>query len=361
MANKKITELNEATSVSGNDWLVIVDVANDETKKVHANQVGGNIPIQNTAPQDPEQDDLWIDTSDNNAIKYYNGVSWELVSGEVSGDTLPIGAIIPFGNTTAPTNWLVCDGSYVSKTTYADLYAVIGDNYLDGGTAPVGTFRLPDYKDRVPVGYDSTDTDFNAIGKTGGEKKHTLTVNEMPSHKHNINYAPPASSGGQGNAYVYGTKESDNNAMILAAGGDQPHNNLQPYQVSCYIIKAFQSSGVLAEVNNTETSSQVDTYSCDYVNVLASNLVSNNIKVVEKDVSVTWTGTGIKTGSFTFTAIAGFTCIGCFAYQVPSGDANSVTFNLTSGTTIYYIANVGYGNTGTMKVRLLFVKNDLIS
>ena len=64
MANKKITELNEATSVSGNDWLVIVDVANDETKKVHANQVGGNIPIQDTAPQDPEEDDLWIDTSE---------------------------------------------------------------------------------------------------------------------------------------------------------------------------------------------------------------------------------------------------------------------------------------------------------
>lgn len=64
MANKKITELNEATSISGTDWLVMVDVANDETKKIHANQVGGNIPIQDTAPQDPETDDLWIDTSE---------------------------------------------------------------------------------------------------------------------------------------------------------------------------------------------------------------------------------------------------------------------------------------------------------
>lgn len=64
MANKKITELNEATTVSGNDWLVMVDVANDETKKVHANLVGGNIPIQDTPPQDPEDDDLWIDTSE---------------------------------------------------------------------------------------------------------------------------------------------------------------------------------------------------------------------------------------------------------------------------------------------------------
>lgn len=64
MANKKITDLNEATSVSNNDWLVIVDVANDETKKVHASEVGGNIPIQDTAPASPEEDDLWIDTSE---------------------------------------------------------------------------------------------------------------------------------------------------------------------------------------------------------------------------------------------------------------------------------------------------------
>lgn len=64
MANKKITELNEATSISNNDWLVMVDVANDETKKIHAGEVGGNIPIQDTAPQSPEENDLWIDTSE---------------------------------------------------------------------------------------------------------------------------------------------------------------------------------------------------------------------------------------------------------------------------------------------------------
>ena len=64
MANKKITDLNEATSISNNDWLVMVDVANDETKKIHAGEVGGNIPIQDTAPTSPEENDLWIDTSE---------------------------------------------------------------------------------------------------------------------------------------------------------------------------------------------------------------------------------------------------------------------------------------------------------
>ena len=69
MANKKITQLNEATSISNNDWLVIVDVANDETKKVHASEVGGNIPIQDTAPAGPEENDLWIDTSEPEEIQ----------------------------------------------------------------------------------------------------------------------------------------------------------------------------------------------------------------------------------------------------------------------------------------------------
>lgn len=80
MANKKITELDEATSVSNDDWLVIVDVANDETKKVHASKVGGNIPVQDIAPANPSTNDLWIDTSDNDTLKYYDGSDWIKVS-----------------------------------------------------------------------------------------------------------------------------------------------------------------------------------------------------------------------------------------------------------------------------------------
>lgn len=64
MANKKITELNEASSITSADWLVMVDTGNDETKKIHPNLVGASIPVQDTAPENPEEDDLWIDTSE---------------------------------------------------------------------------------------------------------------------------------------------------------------------------------------------------------------------------------------------------------------------------------------------------------
>lgn len=345
---KQVSQQTQKTiGVFTDDW-TSASTYNVGDIAIYDNRVFQNLTGTNTATT-PDQDATnWVETT-----------IAAMAAGAASGDTLPIGSIVPYGSSTAPANWLVCDGSAVSRTTYASLFAVIGTSYGSGDGST--TFNLPNLKGRVPVGYNSSETEFDTMGETGGEKKHTLIIDEMPSHKHNINYAPPASSGGQGNAYVYGTKEDDNNAMILAAGGDQPHNNLQPYQVVCYIIKVGQSAGLVANVVNAYSSSDADTYSCDYVNTLTSNLVSNNIKVVEKDVSVTWTGTGMKYGSFTYTAITGFTCIGCFAYQVPSGDANSVTFNLTTGTTVYYIANVGYGNSGTMKVRLLFVKNNLIS
>ena len=90
---------------------------------------------------------------------------------------------------------------------------------------------------KVLVGIDSTDTDFNEIGKNGGKKTHTLTINEMPSHTHNVNYGSSAplglNSGSTGYKLNYeqgGTQQ----IYATATGGNQPHNNLQPYQVVAY-------------------------------------------------------------------------------------------------------------------------------
>ena len=71
--------------------------------------------------------------------KLYHG-STLIIDG--SGGSTPVGAIMPYGGSTAPTGWLLCDGSAVSRTTYAALYAVIGTTYGsgDGNT----TFNLPD-------------------------------------------------------------------------------------------------------------------------------------------------------------------------------------------------------------------------
>jgi len=96
--------------------------------------------------------------------------------------TVPTGAVTMYGAAAAPTGWLLCDGSPVSRTTYSALFAVIGTTYgVGNGTS---TFNVPSLKGRVPVGLDSAQTEFDALGETGGAKTHTLTSSEMPSHTH---------------------------------------------------------------------------------------------------------------------------------------------------------------------------------
>ena len=70
------------------------------------------------------------------------------VIGDVGGggDTLPIGVMLPYGNTTPPENWLICDGSEVSRTTYSELFKVIGTSYGSGDGST--TFNLPNKKGR---------------------------------------------------------------------------------------------------------------------------------------------------------------------------------------------------------------------
>lgn len=90
---------------------------------------------------------------------------------------------------------------------------------------------------KVLVGIDSTDTDFNEIGKTSGEKTHTLTINEMPNHYHNVNYGRSAPLGLNSGSTGYKLNYEDGGTQQIyasATGGGQPHNNLQPYQVVAY-------------------------------------------------------------------------------------------------------------------------------
>lgn len=96
---------------------------------------------------------------------------------------LPIGIIQMFAGAAVPSsNWLLCQGQAVSRSTYSGLFGIIGTTYGagDGST----TFNLPNMQGRVPVGLDSGQTEFDVLGETGGAKTHTLTEAQMPSHTH---------------------------------------------------------------------------------------------------------------------------------------------------------------------------------
>lgn len=94
-------------------------------------------------------------------------------------------------------------------------------------------------KGQVPVGVDTSDSDFNTVEKTGGEKEHTLTVDEMPSHTH-AQYVTSDNVSGGGIRVDY-TKDGASlpypqGIDTGSSGGNQPHNNIQPY-ITCYMWK----------------------------------------------------------------------------------------------------------------------------
>ena len=166
-----------------------------------------------------------------------------LNSGGVAGDTLKIGAIIPYTGTTAPNGYMICDGTAISRTTYAELFSVIGTTFGagDGST----TFNIPNLKGKIPVGLDGEDEDFDTLGETGGSK-------DLQEHTHKFGYMCSGVSAGGSAPYEVGKQmghSPDNLYTETSATGTGNSGNLQPYIVINYIIKVTeaQTGEVLSE------------------------------------------------------------------------------------------------------------------
>lgn len=155
-------------------------------------------------------------------------------------DTLPIGTVLAFAGTTIPTGWLLCDGSVLKPEDYPELYNVIGTTYgVQGG------FVLPDYRGKTLVCVDTSDTDFNELGKTGGSK-------DLQKHSHDWSawaggYDGNGPYSGLGGFKGYGWNVINGGRVTYEGGngiketGTGTSGNLQPYTVVNYIIKAFNT------------------------------------------------------------------------------------------------------------------------
>ena len=88
----------------------------------------------------------------------------------------------------------------------------------------------------MPIGHNSADPDFGRIGAEGGEKVHTLTIEEMPSHNHRVEDIPgQITDVDRGSNVSYFSVDNITSRISSDTGGDQPHNNMPPYRVIKYI------------------------------------------------------------------------------------------------------------------------------
>jgi microcystin-dependent protein len=133
---------------------------------------------------------------DEDALASSSVTTTKIANGAVNNNKLateiqwPAGMIAPFGGTAAPTGWLMCDGSAVSRTTYAALFTVIGEAFGQGDNAT--TFNVPDFRGRFLRGVDSgqardpdaaSRTAMNTGGNTG-DAVGSIQADAFDSHTH---------------------------------------------------------------------------------------------------------------------------------------------------------------------------------
>lgn len=170
------------------------------------------------------------------------------IIGQLIEDPLPVGSIIPFTNSTVPIGWMKCDGRVVLISEYPELYEAVGNTY--GTSDDPMYFKLPDLRGRNIVGDGLGDSLTNRfLGQTGGREKHTLSVNELPSHSHKIlasnneaglefadNGKEDVLVGDHGGTYLSSTTNTSR-PFLETTGANQPFDIVSPYLVCNYIIK----------------------------------------------------------------------------------------------------------------------------
>lgn len=178
----------------------------------------------------------------------------------------PVGTIMPFVGGSAPTGWLLCDGTEWDSSAYPKLSTLCGTKF---GTAAAGKFKVPNLKGRTVVGLDTSDLSgsFDTLGKTGGAKSVTLTVSNMPEHSHSVpNHTHTGSITG-----ITGSADTES-GHTHGAGTIAPVGNTGTHGHTGGTLSTFVSD-VTSTSNNTQSGTGVQRVTSlsvtkDYVSVM---------------------------------------------------------------------------------------------
>lgn len=161
---------------------------------------------------------------------------------------VPVGTVIDYAGASAPEDYLLCDGATYPVVQYPQLAQVLGGRFRFGDM-----FRVPDLRGRVSVMADGSG-EFSSVGQTGGEKRHQITIGEMPAHRHagndrgwhdrqkrNAGRQSFISLNQNGGSWI-GTMANDGltpgDTETGQTGGSQSMSLLQPYYTVQKIIRA---------------------------------------------------------------------------------------------------------------------------
>ena len=212
---------------------------------------------------------------------------------------------------------------------------------------------------KVPVGVDSNDNDFSGIEKTGGEKIHTLSVNELPSHTHMLHLV----SNQLGNGGVrWGTTYSqyDGNVDTYSTGNSQPHNNMQPYE-TLYMWKRVEP-GYYLEYTLKDSTSHSEFYSTE--EELKSRIQEINIEqegqTIQRNLKtckIISNGVKIKDCSGLFSLCEGLTSVDLSELDTSEATDMSTMFTSCNGLVTLDLSTLNTSNVTDMGAMFSYCQN----